>query len=367
MPQFQILPGKQMELTKTGLCCKPDSMKDTRQITPSSPDAKALAELQAQIRRNATRTNIDGGFELGWGVAILLGGLDVYIATAWPKWIFASLWSSWVTCLPLLAMCFAPYAIPRAINRWITWPRIGYAVNPNELKLGHLIKMLFFGLALGESMAILIMLGLTLQAGWRPALAHEGWRHLLWQATKLLLSVATAIYLGRKVITKRQPMPSAYDASVFNKSLAQTAGGRRLLRNVKLGMLLLVIGLPVAVTGMVWCVIRVADLTTVHDDRGWRELTMSTVIVASNGLLYLMINGASIRRYKWKWLLLPVLLIAPLFASAIIPEPAVNFDLTNVRSLTPVMIAIGLVWFLSGTVTLGVFMRQNPLPEEPAA
>jgi hypothetical protein len=94
---------------------------------------------------------------------------------------------------------------------------------------------------------------------------------------------------------------------------------------------------------------------------------MSTVIVASNGLLYLMINGASIRRYKWKWLLLPVLLIAPLFASAIIPEPAVNFDLTNVRSLTPVMIAIGLVWFLSGTVTLGVFMRQNPLPEEPAA
>jgi len=159
-------------------------------------------------------------------------------------------------------------------------------------------------------------------------------------------------------------MPSAYDASVFNKGLAQTADGRKLLRNVKFGMLLLVVGLPVAVGGIVLCVIRMANSTTVHADRDWRELTMLTVLVASNALLYLMINGAAIRRYKWKWLLLPVILIVPFFANAIIPDPPMKFDLTNVRSLSPVMIAIGILWFLSGTLTLAVFMRQNPLPEE---
>ena len=339
-------------------------MNDIEQTAPSSPDAQALTELQTQIQRNAARTNIDGGFELGWGLAILLGGSGAYIAAVWPKWIFASLWSSWVSYLPLVAMCFAPYAIPRAINQWITWPRIGYAVNRNEVKLGYLIKMMFFGLALGETMATIFMLGLLLQAGLRPALAHEGWRHLLWQATKLLLAAAAAIYLGRKVITKRRPMPSAYDASVFNKGLAQTADGRKLLRNVKFGMLLLVVGLPVAVGGIVLCVIRMANSTTVHADRDWRELTMLTVLVASNALLYLMINGAAIRRYKWKWLLLPVILIVPFFANAIIPDPPMKFDLTNVRSLSPVMIAIGILWFLSGTLTLAVFMRQNPLPEE---
>jgi hypothetical protein len=342
-------------------------MKDNQELTPGLPDAHALAQLQAQIQRNAARTNIDGGFELGWGLAILLGSSVPYMVAALPKWVFASAWSSWISYLPGLAMCFAPFAIPRAVNQWITWPRIGYAANPNEVKFVFLIKVMLLGLALGVGMSTLMILGVTLQNGLRPALAQEGWRHLLWQATKVLLSVAAAIYLGRKVITKRRPMPSAYDASVFNKGLAQTPGGRKVLRNVKFGILLLFVGLPVTVIGIVFCVIRMAGSTTVHADRNWRELTMLTVIVASNALLYLMINGAAIRRYKWKWLLLPVMLIAPLFANAIIPVPPMQFDLTNVRSSIPVMVVIGMLWFLSGAITLAVFMWQNPLPEEQTA
>jgi hypothetical protein len=154
-------------------------MKDIRPITPGAPDADALAELQAQIQRNAARTNIDGGFELGWGLSILLGGSGAYMAAVWPKWMFASHWSSWVCYLPLVAMGFVPYAIPRAINRWITWPRIGYAADPNAVKLGFLIKLMFFGLALGGTMSTLLILGLTLPEGFKSALAQEGWRHLL--------------------------------------------------------------------------------------------------------------------------------------------------------------------------------------------
>jgi hypothetical protein len=208
------------------------------------------------------------------------------------------------------------------------------------------------------------------------------------EAAKLLISAAVAIYLGRRVVTKRPPMPSAYDAAVFNKGLAQTAAGRKFLLKMKSVMLLVVIGILLVLGGIVLGAIRLAtpmvhadrdwrELASsssksgpspvVHADRDWRELGALTVIVGSNALFYLVINGVAIRRYKWKWILLTIMLIAPIFANAIIPEPQNGYDLGHLQGFSPVFITLGLVWFLSGAITLAAFMRQNPLPEEQMA
>jgi hypothetical protein len=113
------------------------------------------------MQRPAQNVNMDGSFELGWGMALLCFGWVPYLNAVLPKSIWASPWTAWISYLPMICLIcagFAPYGIPRMIMRFITWPRTGYVVNPNDVKLIQLVMLMVFGAALGFSLTLAIML-----------------------------------------------------------------------------------------------------------------------------------------------------------------------------------------------------------------
>src|SRR5215471_7558849 len=93
------------------------------------PELRDLATLQAQMQKPSLHTNIDGSFELGWGTMLLCAGLVPYFNAAMPTAFWSSPWLAYTAYLPLLCMAFAPFAIPKLIKRFITWPRTGYFVS----------------------------------------------------------------------------------------------------------------------------------------------------------------------------------------------------------------------------------------------
>ena len=57
------------------------------------------------------------------------------------------------------------------------------------------------------------------------------------------------------------------------------------------------------------------------------------------------------------------MLIGPIVVAPAIPYPAVGSELMPILGpFPPVMLSMGLVWFLSGAATLISFIRHNPLP-----
>ncbi len=77
-----------------------------------------------------------------------------------------------------------------------------------------------------------------------------------------------------------------------------------------------------------------------------------------NAILYLMMNAVSIKEHRWKWLLLIPILLAPLGICYFVPG---NF----IELSRPVMLSLGLVWSISGVITLCSFLHhhQPPVPE----
>jgi hypothetical protein len=99
--------------------------------------------------------------------------------------------------------------------------------------------------------------------------------------------------------------------------------------------------------------------TTVH----WSDWGVVCFLVACNAALYLMANGVAIKLYRWKWLVLPIMLVGPILLAPAIPYPADQPGLIPLfEQMPPVMICLGLVWFLSGSATLLSFIRHHPPP-----
>ena len=95
---------------------------------------------------------------------------------------------------------------------------------------------------------------------------------------------------------------------------------------------------------------------------------MLSLLVAPNAILYLMANAVAIKQHQWKWLMLAIILIGPVVVAPAIPYPAVKLQLlSGMESFPPVILSMGLVWFLSGAATLISFIRHNPLPPTEAA
>ena len=227
-------------------------MKDSLQSLPDVPEVGDLAKLQAQMLRPAQNVNMDGSFELGWGTALLCFGSVSYLNAVLPESVWTSWWTAWIGYLPLICAGFAPYAIPRMIKRFITWPRTGYVANPNDLKLIQLVMLMVFGGALGFSLSLPFVLVSEIREAISQAGAHSDLHSIILHGIELLVCATLAVYLGRKTIRKRQPLPAAYDAALINQGLGQTSAGRKTLRVVKFTLLLMFVGIPILVCGVVF-------------------------------------------------------------------------------------------------------------------
>ena len=85
---------------------------------------------------------------------------------------------------------------------------------------------------------------------------------------------------------------------------------------------------------------------------------MPTVFIVSNAIMYLMINAVSIREHRWKWLLLVLLVLG---ATGICFLARGNYT----ELFRPLGLFLGLIWFISGAITLVSFINhhQPPAPE----
>ncbi len=335
-------------------------MKENSEELPEMAELGKLARLQSQMQRTGQEVNREGSLEVGWGIAVLCCGLTPYFNALVMKSGWFSGWTSWIAFLPLIGAAFAPYAVPRMIKRFITWPRTGYVANPNDMKLIQLVMLMVFGCALGIGIVQVILLVVQAQETFGQPGAHSDLHKSTLRGITLVASASLAMYLGRKVIRKRPPLPAAYDAVLIAQGLKQTAAGRKIHRGVRCTLVVVFLGVPMLVFGIAFGLMYwskgLMRLTEIH----WSELGMPSFLVATNALLYLMGSGVMLKRHRWKWLVLAVMLVMPILVAPAIPYPATKPELTTILTpLPPMFLCIGSVWFLSGAITLIVFMRQN--------
>jgi hypothetical protein len=290
-----------------------------------------------------------------------------YFNAALPKSVWTSAWSAGLGYLPLLCAVLAIYGIPKMIKRFITWPRTGYVATPNELKLGQLVILLVFGSALGLS----ISLPFVLVSEIRDALSQVGGRgdlrSIILHGLKLLICVTLTVYLGRKAIRKRPPVPAAYDAALITEGVRQTLKGRNRLRLVRFTLLFMFVGVPLLICGVVFGLVYFSKAVMRHMEVQWPQLGMVSLLVASNAVLYLMSNGLALKQHRWKWLVLVIMLLGPLVAAPAIPYPSAQPQLVPLlEQLPPVTLCVALVWVVSGAATLMGFIRHNPPPSTEA-
>jgi hypothetical protein len=342
-------------------------MKSQLHSLTDLPEARDLAQLQTQMLRPAQNVNRDGGFELGLGTALICFGLGPYFTAALPKSVLASSWTGWICFLPIFCAALAPYAASRIIKTFFTWPRTGYVVNPYDMKFKQLLMLMGFGLAVGVSISMPLVLVFEIRDTINQRLGHSDLNTIIFHGVKLLVCAPLAVYLGRKVIRKPQPVPAAYEPALIKQGLSQTPAGRKRLRAVQFAMLAFFFGVPLlvcaAVFGLMYLNNSVAHRTEIH----WSELGMPSLLVASNALLYFMGSGVVLKEHRWKWPVIPVMLAGPILVAPLIPYPAVPPGLIKIwEQLPPVMLFLGITWVLSGVATLILFIRNNPLPETAA-
>lgn len=356
--------GDRFGLPQTGLCCKLDCAMNPPIPNPAAPPvARELAALNAQMMRPAQNVNRDGSFELGWGFAVLCFGFAPYfgVLITHSKWFPG--WMSWITFLPLLCAALGPYAVQKVIQRYITWPRTGYVANLNELTLGYLVRLIIFAGALGGCLGLLFTMGFDAVQALNRGGAGAETAKFISGGVRLLIFAAIAAYLGPKVIRKRQPLPTAYEASTITEGLGRTPAGRAQLRTVKLVIFALFVGIPICVFACVIGLFLWNKALFQRVDFQGPQLIVASFLVAMNALLYIMGGGLALKPNRWKWLLLPVMILAPILAAPAIPNPAIRVMMPSpLNGLSPVMLCLGAVWFLSGLIALGKFVRANPLP-----
>lgn len=324
--------------------------------THDAPEARELASLQAQMQRPSLATNQDGSFELGWGLALLCFGFIPYLTTLLHKVSYGS----WVSGLLFLCAVFAPYAVPKLIKRSVTWPRTGYVAVPNEIKFIQLVKLMVFGAALGFAASLPLILVSEIRDVLRQAPTERHLGRILLHGIEFLVCVAVAIYLGRTTIRKREPLPTAYNGALIHQQLSQVSGGRTILWTVRFVLLGMFVGVPVLV-GAVVIGLAYASSLSGRTELRWQDWAFICLVVATNGILYLMANGVALRQHRWKWTGFALLVAGPILLAPVMPLPAFQQEWAPLsRGFPPVALFLGGIWVLSGLATLGWFIRHNP-------
>jgi hypothetical protein len=286
-----------------------------------------------------------------------------YFNAVLPSSIWASAWISWIGYLPLFCGAFAPWGIPKIVKRYITWPRTGYVANPNELRLIHLVTLMIFGLALGSTISLpFILISEICSAVYHADVA--GYLHrIIVHGVKLVACAVLTVYLGRKILRKVQLSAAHSNTALTNerRGHAVPVGARPKL--MKAMLLLMLVIVPALAGALVLALMYVSKSVTRDAAFRWPQMAALSVLVGTNAILYLMTNGISLVQQQWKWLVLALMLVSPIIGVSAVPYPAPSpGSIAILEQFPPVMLAVSLVWFLSGLIGLASFILHNALP-----
>jgi len=122
------------------------------------------------------------------------------------------------------------------------------------------------------------------------------------------------------------------------------------------------VGLPIVVGLAALGLLYLTKSALHHAELSWTQLGVLSFFVGCNAILYLMGNAAIIRQHRWKWLALATMLIGSAIVALTMPYKAARPELAPMLELfpPPVMLFLGLLWFLSGATTLLEFLRHHP-------
>jgi hypothetical protein len=91
---------------------------------------------------------------------------------------------------------------------------------------------------------------------------------------------------------------------------------------------------------------------TAHNTPSRSDVILVAAYGPANAILYLMMNTVSLKNHRWKWLCALLILGMPLVAGW---QPGNFFEMSR-----PVTLCQGLVYLLSGTMTLHWFLQHHP-------
>jgi hypothetical protein len=101
----------------------------------------------------------------------------------------------------------------------------------------------------------------------------------------------------------------------------------------------------------------------------WPQMGLLGFILVANAMLYLMGNAVGIKQQWWKFVVLALMIVAPVWVLATVPYPAASAQMKPVLESSPpqVILCLGLAWMLSGLISLISFVRHHPLPVRDSA
>ncbi len=97
-----------------------------------------------------------------------------------------------------------------------------------------------------------------------------------------------------------------------------------------------------------------AATVTVHDTPSRSDLILVGAYGPISVILYLMMNAVSVKDHRWKWICALLILAMPVVACL---QPGNYLEMAR-----PVTLCQGLVYLLSGAITLNWFLRQHQPP-----
>lgn len=329
-----------------------DTWRAIKVSIQAANDAKKKDPTREYMQRPARAINMDGSFELGWGVFCLSGALSIYVGSLRPR----PAWVSPVSWVLMLTMCLAPLLIPKLVKKFITWPRSGYvAFDPKKTRLAR-TSGLVLGAVIGAGLAML----------WVAERQHSSIKGIVAAlAGVLVLWVVFACFRVKKecdtAFAGQQPVvPPSIAAKVTEPPV--TVPNEKMKRQIRISLFATLLAIfviaPCVFGGIIYCWLHFA--LNHHARLNLTQQISTMMALICNPLLYLMINAVAVKDYKWKWIGFALLALGPLTIVTVLPEVWEELSKPNVAVPNTLSFFISAVWLISGALTLALFMIRHP-------
>ncbi len=336
---------------------------------------QTASTIQEYSLRPGRYVNIDGSFELGWGMMLFLFALSHYLTIVFPR---PSIWTKGLGALLFICAALGPMLAPKAIKRFITWPRTGYvAFRRGKVFWIAIITGAFVSAVVSlwivrrempEFRAKAGILAAPTPQGAGVSVPSPGQEAVLAALISLIVAVFATYWVLR--LRKRNraepdavqpdhggPQGPAWMKPSFAALLSRLFAGT-IKQMTWAFVLLMLVGVPLVLGAGIFG-LACLDEAIVHPGAiSLRRAENLTLFAGSNAILYLMGMASHLKEHPWKLPWCALLVLGSMAIGIFLPD---NFS----AGAQPIMLFLGIAWLASGAATLFSYLRrtrQRPFP-----